>query len=91
MRCLLSWQTWEKTLEYRPLDVVDKISPRALLLLAAEYDTVCPLAGYQELYECAGEPKNLITYPISHYEIYEGQWFEESSSQAIAWFDKYLK
>ena len=91
MRCLLSWQTWEKTLEYRPLDVVDKISPRALLLLAAEHDTVCPPSGYQKLYECAGEPKKLITYPISHYDIYEGQWFEESSSQAVAWFDAYLK
>ena len=91
MRCLLSWQTWEKTLEYRPLDVVDKISPRALLLLAAEHDTVCPPVGYQKLYECAGEPKKLLTYPISHYDIYEGTWFEESSNQAVAWFDAYLK
>jgi fermentation-respiration switch protein FrsA (DUF1100 family) len=90
MRCLLSWQTWEKTLEYRPLDVVDKITPRALLLIAAEHDTICPPAGYQQLYEHAGEPKKLIMLPISHYDIYVGSWFDESADQAVEWFAAYL-
>ena len=90
MRCLLSWQTWEKTLEYRPLDVVDKITPRALLLIAAEHDTICPPAGYQQLYERAGEPKKLIMLPISHYDIYVGPWFDESAKQAVEWFTAYL-
>ena len=91
MRCLLSWQTWEKTLEYRPLDVVDKVTPRALLLIAAEHDTICPPAGYEQLYERAGEPKKLIMLPISHYDIYVGQWFEESTKQAVAWFAEHLQ
>ena len=90
MRCLLSWQTWEKTLEYRPLDVVDKISPRALLLIAAEHDTICPPAGYQALYERASEPKKLITLPLSHYDIYVGHGFNESAKQAVEWFAAYL-
>ena len=90
MRCLLSWQTWEKTLEYRPLDVVDKIAPRALLLIAAEHDTICPPAGYHALYERAGEPKKLLMLPISHYDIYEGHWFDESAKQAVAWFAAHL-
>jgi fermentation-respiration switch protein FrsA (DUF1100 family) len=90
MRCLLSWQTWEKTLEYRPLDVVDKIAPRALLLIAAEHDTICPPAGYQALYQRAGEPKKLLMLPISHYDIYEGHWFDESAKQAVAWFAAHL-
>jgi len=90
MRCLLSWQTWEKTLEYRPLDVVDKISPRALLLIAAEHDTICPPAGYQALYARASEPKKLITLPLSHYDIYVGHGFNESAKQAVEWFAAYL-
>ncbi len=90
MRCLLSWQTWEKTLEYRPLDVVDKITPRALLLIAAEHDTICPPAGYQALYERAGGPKKLIMLPLSHYDIYDGHGFGESATQAVAWFTTYL-
>ena len=91
MRCLLSWQTWEKTLEYRPLDVVDKITPRALCLIAAEHDTICPPAGYQQLYERAGDPKKLLLLPISHYDIYVGQWFDESATQAVTWFTTYLQ
>lgn len=90
MRCLLSWQTWEKTLEYRPLDVVDKIAPRALLLISAEEDAICPAAGYQALYERAAEPKKLVTLPITHYDIYEGKWFDVSAKHAVAWFEAHL-
>lgn len=91
MRCELSWETLEKTLVYKPIDVVDRISPRALLLVGAEKDTIAPIEGYQKLYERAREPKKLVILPITHYEIYSGQWFEESSHQARAWFDRFLK
>lgn len=91
MRCLLSWETWEKTLQYRPVDVVDKIAPRALLLIAAEQDAICLAAGYQALYERAGEPKRLINLPITHYDIYHGHWLQESAKAAVKWFDQYLK
>lgn len=91
MRCLLSWQTWEKTLEYRPIEIVDRIAPRPMLLIAAERDSICPLAGYQNLYAHAGQPKQLIIFPITHYEIYAGQWFRESARHAIQWFDSFLK
>jgi fermentation-respiration switch protein FrsA (DUF1100 family) len=90
MRCLLSWETWEKTLEYRPLDVVDRIAPRALLLIAAELDSICPVAGYRALYERAAEPKKLLTWPISHYDIYAGEWLEQSARHAVAWFQTHL-
>ncbi|MBI2877419.1 MAG: alpha/beta fold hydrolase [Candidatus Tectomicrobia bacterium] len=91
MRCELSWETLEKTLEYKPIDVVDRISPRALLLVGAKKDTICPIEGYQKLYERAREPKRLAILPITHYEIYGGQWFEESSRLAREWFDRFLK
>jgi fermentation-respiration switch protein FrsA (DUF1100 family) len=90
MRCLLSWQTWEKTLEYRPLDVVGNIAPRALLLIAAENDQICPAAGFQALYERAAEPKKFVSLPITHYDIYEGQWFDTSSQHAVEWFETHL-
>jgi dienelactone hydrolase len=91
MRCLLSWETWEKTLAYRPIDVVDKIAPRALLLIAAGQDKITPPQGYQALYDRAGEPKKLINLPISHYEIYQGHWLQESAKHAVEWFDLFLK
>ena len=91
MRCLLSWETWEKTLEYRPIDVVDRISPRPLLLIAAEQDQITLAEGYQALYERAREPKKLINLPIQHYDIYHGHWLQESARHAVEWFDSYLK
>lgn len=87
----ISWETIEKTLEYRPLEVVDRISPRALLLIGARDDDLCKIEGYQKMYERAREPKKLAVLPITHYEIYSGKGFEESSRLAIEWFDRFLK
>ena len=91
MRCELSWETVEKTLEYKPIDVVERISPRALLLIGVEKDSICPIEGYQKLYEQAKEPKKLIMYPITHYEMYMGQWFEQSSRTAVEWYNRFFK
>jgi uncharacterized protein len=91
MRCLLSWETWEKTIEYKPIELVHRIAPRGLMLIAARDDNICPLKGYEKLYEAAGDPKKLVVFPITHYEIYAGQWFKESAGQAMAWFDQFLK
>jgi fermentation-respiration switch protein FrsA (DUF1100 family) len=87
----LSWDTIEKALDYRPVDVVARISPRPLLLIGARDDAPCPIEGFEKLYERAGEPKNLVVLPITHYEIYAGKWLEESSRLACQWFERYLK
>lgn len=91
MRCELSWETAEKTLEYKPIDVVERISPRGLLLIGAEKDTICPIEGYQKLYDRAREPKKLVVLPIEHYEIYAGRWFEESSRLAVEWYHRFFR
>jgi dipeptidyl aminopeptidase/acylaminoacyl peptidase len=91
MKCDLSWETMEKTLEYKPIDIVDRIAPRALLLIGARDDDLCKIEGYEKLYERAREPKKLVVLPITHYEIYSGKWFEESSRLARDWFDRFLK
>ena len=90
MKCEMSWETVEKTLEYKPIDVVDKISPRPLLLIAARDDDTCPMEGYEKLYERAREPKKLVVLPITHYEIYAGKWLVESSRLACEWFTRFL-
>src|SRR6266849_4703017 len=91
MRCELSWETVEKTLEYKPIDVIHRMAPRALLLIGARDDNVCPIEGYEKLYERAGEPKKLAVLPITHYEIYAGKWFEESARLARDWLERFLK
>jgi uncharacterized protein len=91
MKCDLSWETMEKTLEYKPIEVVDRIAPRALLLIGARDDDLCKIEGYEKLYERAREPKKLAVLPITHYEIYSGKWFDESARLAREWFERFLK
>jgi uncharacterized protein len=86
----VTWETAEKTMEYKPLEVVERVAPRALLLIGARDDNVCPIEGYHKLYERAREPKKLSVLPITHYEIYSGRWFEESSRLACEWFTRFL-
>ena len=90
MKCDLSWETVEKTLEYKPIDVIHQISPRALLLIGARDDNVCPIEGYEKLYARASEPKKLVVLPIEHYDIYAGKWFDESARLAREWFERFL-
>jgi uncharacterized protein len=87
----ISWETIEKTLEYKPIEVIDRIAPRALLLIGARDDDLCRIEGYEKLYERAREPKKLVVLPITHYEIYGGKWLDESSRLAREWFERFLK
>lgn len=87
----ISWETIEKTLEYKPIEVIDRIAPRALLLIGARDDDLCRIEGYEKLYERAREPKKLVVLPITHYEIYGGNWLDESSRLACEWFERFLK
>lgn len=87
----ISWESAEATLDYRPIDVVHKITPRPLMLIAAENDTLCAADGYREVFDLAGEPKRWVTYPVRHYEIYLPEWVERSGRSAVEWFDEHLK
>ena len=89
--CEIPWASAEKTMEYRPIDVVDRIAPRALLLIGAEKDDLCKFEGYRDLYERARQPKKLVGLPITHYEIYTPQWVAKSARLAIQWYDQHLK
>jgi len=88
--CEISWESAEATLDYRPLDAVQKVSPRPMMLIGAEHDTVSPAAEYRTMFEQASEPKKWTTFPVRHYEIYMPEWVEKSGRAAVAWFDQNL-
>lgn len=57
---------------YDPIDVVGRISPRPLLVIAAERDSICAPQLGRELYEAAGEPKEFWLVPgAGHLAILE--------------------
>jgi len=69
-----------------PINFVDKIAPRPLLLLNAEQDEIVPPIATNMLYQKAGEPKKIVWYPTRHREIPIDQAFPEG----IRWFRMHL-
>lgn len=56
---LNGWRFGYRFGDVRPIDAVAAISPRPLLLIHGENDTLIPLAHAYQLYAAAGEPKQL--------------------------------
>ena len=78
-------------MEFIPEDVVHRISPRAALFIGVENDAVTPEEQMVRMYQKAGEPKKLIMLKeTSHYANY-GVYFEEVSTAALDWYDRYLR
>lgn len=67
---VLFWAQWLSGLDIstvRPVDVIDRISPRAVLLIHGAQDTTLPVRNSYQLYEAARPPKELVIYPqIGH-------------------------
>lgn len=88
---MLSLETADYLLEYRPEDVVHQIAPRPLLLIHVEDDLLVPTEESEILYERAGEPKKLILMRgLAHHDVYAGDHFEEVMKHALAWFEDHL-
>jgi hypothetical protein len=80
----------EQLLRYRPIDVVDQISPRALLLTCVENDDVTPDTHAIEMYDRAGAPKRLVRQlNVPHYASYNVNR-ERLLDEFNHWFRRYL-
>jgi dienelactone hydrolase len=87
----ISLEFLEATFEYRPEDVAHRIAPRALLLIAAEFDVPAPADEFRSVHAKAGEPKKLVILEgIRHYDIYSGEPFKRSVQEALAWYGEHL-
>lgn len=71
--------------EASPIRWIDRISPRPLLLIHGEQDELIPLTQARELYEKAGQPKELVVLPGLGHRLRR----EEKPMQvAMEWFKK---
>jgi dipeptidyl aminopeptidase/acylaminoacyl peptidase len=81
----------DSLLQYRPVEVVDRISPRALLLTSVEDDVVTPEDHAVALFERAGSPKKLIRQAgVKHYESYHRN-LELLLPQFVDWYRAHLR
>ncbi len=75
---------------YRPIEVVDRISPRALMLIAVENDATTPEDHAFDLYERAGAPKRLVLQrKTTHYGAY-AQYRDVVNPMIVEWFETYV-
>ena len=86
----LSWRTVETMLEYRPIDFVQRISPRPILFVASARDDICTESRIRELYERASDPKEFVSFDVEHYAMYAGEAFLDTAGEAIRFFEQHL-
>lgn len=86
----ITLESMEKVREFDPVSLIHLMAPTALLVIAAEQDSLIPLDTVKLSYNRAVKPKKLIVHPIKHFDVYKEPWLTKVASEAIAWFDKYL-
>ena len=86
-----SLATAEKLLEFKPVEVVHQISPRAIMYIAAELDDVTPADGVVEMYQRTEEPKKLWVIPgAAHYDVYREEMMNKIFDMTVGWFREHL-
>ncbi|MDP6707250.1 MAG: alpha/beta fold hydrolase [Alphaproteobacteria bacterium] len=86
-----SLATAEKLLEFKPVEVVARIAPRAIMFIAAELDAVTPADHVVEMYERASEPKKLWVIPgAAHYDVYLDELREKIFDMSVAWMAEHM-
>lgn len=75
---------------YRPIDAVDRIGPRALMLISVEHDAVTPEDHARALYDRATGPRRLLVQTgTTHYAAY-AQYRDIVTPRIVEWFQRYL-
>ena len=86
-----SLATAEKLVEFKPISVVDRISPRAIMYIAAELDSVTPAEDVVDMFEETFEPKKLWVIPgADHYDVYRKDLLEQIWEMSVSWFREHL-
>ena len=69
-----------------PINFVEMISPRPLLMINAENDDVVPPITSKLLFKAAKETKEIIWYPTKHHDLPVKKIYNDG----IRWFNEYL-
>ena len=72
----------------KPLDHIDKIAPRPLLLVHGDRDDVVPLGHAEALYHKAGSPKELMVLPGAGHRLRQD---ERAVAAALEWLKQQVQ
>lgn len=81
----------EQLMRYRPLDYVERIAPRALLIASVGRDAVTPEDHARALYERAGSPKKLIHQTNTTHYGAQVDNYDVLLAQFVDWYDRFLR
>jgi len=83
-------QCAQAIIDYRPLDLVARIAPRAILWFAVERDSVVAPDHSRRMYEAASQPKRLVLLPgREHYAAYLSH-FDRIMAETLPWLAEHL-
>jgi pimeloyl-ACP methyl ester carboxylesterase len=91
---LICFDSIRHVLDFNPMDVIDLIAPRPLLIVGnagGPYDWLHPPERIQEAFARAGEPKELIFLPYDAFGLYQEPGRGDSMAAIIPFLDKNLK
>jgi uncharacterized protein len=79
-----------ETLNYKPEQSLSHIQV-PILVIGAENDKVNPIAESYSIYNLLPDPKELsVIKGATHFDLYEGKYFEQTIDKELSWFKKYL-
>lgn len=88
---LMSLESAEAMMKFRPESVVANIAPRAAMWIYSGADTLVPPDQSHTMFENAREPKKEIVFNgMEHHGLYEAEGFKTVMSASTDWFNTYL-
>jgi fermentation-respiration switch protein FrsA (DUF1100 family) len=75
---------------HEPALWIERIAPRALLMIVADNDLVTPTAHAQAAFQRAGAPKKLVEVAGGHFDVYSGAGFDTATAETVAWLKTHL-
>jgi fermentation-respiration switch protein FrsA (DUF1100 family) len=76
--------------QVRPVDAIAQISPRAVLLVHGDQDSLIPVENAYALYEAASEPKELYIVPGAGHQSFLPIAGQPYADKLTSFFDQYL-
>ncbi len=73
---------------HNPINEVSKISPKPMLIVHGSDDAIIDLAGVKQLYELAGEPKDLVVVEGADHNLSDPRAYEITVRTVVEWFKK---
>ena len=76
--------------KYSPIKRADKIQCPVLLQICDEDVATTPPGAVEKARKHLGKLAEIVHYPIDHFDIYLGEWFEQAVSDQLTFFRKHL-